>query len=68
MTEAGSFLQEAGTKLQAAQVYTTKSAASLQTSSQYYQMATAELSGITGAITAPQQQQTSQRQEQGAST
>ena len=68
MAEAGAFLQEAGTKLQAAQIYTAKSASSLQTSSQYYQMANAELSGITGAITAPAQQQTSQRQEQGAAT
>jgi len=68
MAEAGSFLQEAGTKLQAAQIYTAKSAAALQTSSQYYQMATAELSGITGAITAPEQQQSTQRTEQGAST
>jgi len=68
MAEAGAFIQEAGLKLQAAQIYTAKSAASLQTSSQYYQMATAELSGITGAITAPQQQQISQRQEQGAAT
>ena len=54
--------------IQAAGVYTTKSQQSIQTSGMYYQRAINELSAITGAITAPEQQQTSQRAEQGAST
>jgi len=54
--------------IQAAGVYTTKSQQSIQTSGMFYQRAINELSAITGAITAPEQQQTSQRAEQGAST
>ena len=34
----------------------------------FYQRAINELSAITGAVAAPEQQQTSQRAEQGAST
>ena len=65
---AQKYLQEAGTKLQAAQIYTAKSQQSIQTSGMFYQRAINELSAITGSITAPEQQQTSQRAEQGAST
>jgi Skp family chaperone for outer membrane proteins len=54
--------------IQAAGVYTTKSQHSIQTSGMFYQRAINELSAITGAITAPEQQQSSQRAEQGAST
>ena len=66
--EAQKYLQEAGTKLQAAQIYTAKSQQSIQTSGMFYQRAINELSAITGSITAPEPQQSSQRKEQGAST
>ena len=68
MTEANSYLQEAGTKIQAAGLYTQKSQSAIQTSQLYYQRAVQELSSISGAVTAPPQQQESQRQEQGAAT
>jgi hypothetical protein len=66
--EAQKYLQEAGIKLQAAQIYTAKSQQSIQTSGVFYQRAINELSAITGSITAPEQQQSSQRAEQGAAT
>ena len=68
MTEANSYLQEAGTKIQAAGLYTQKSQSAIQTSQLYYQRAVQELSSISGAVTEPPQQQESQRQEQGAAT
>jgi|10_taG_2_1085330.scaffolds.fasta_scaffold02737_2 hypothetical protein len=68
LADANKYLQEATTKLQAAQVYTSKSQQSIQTSGMYYQRAVNELSAITGSITAPEPQQSSQRKEQGAST
>ena len=61
-------VQQFNLDLQAAQVYTTKSQQSLQTSSAFYQRAINELGAITGAVAAPSQQQSSQRAEQGAST
>ena len=39
-----------------------------QDSQDYYQRAVNELRAITGVLTAPEQQQQSQRKEQGAST
>jgi hypothetical protein len=66
--EASAYLQEAGTRLQGAQVYTAKSQQSIQTSSMFYQRAVNELSAITGAVAAPEEKQSGQRAEQGAST
>ena len=54
--------------MQAAQAYTGKSQQSIQTSGMYYQRAVNELSAITGSVAAPEQQQSSQRAEQGAAT
>ena len=68
MSKANSYLQEAGTKLQAAGIYTQKSASSIGTSRDYYQRAVGELSAITGTTSAPEQQQASQRREQGSAT
>jgi hypothetical protein len=61
-------IQQFTLDMQAAQAYTQKSQASLQTSGMYYQRAINELSAITGSVAAPEQQQSSQRAEQGAST
>jgi len=68
MAKAKSYLEESGTKLQASQIYAGKSQQSIQTSGMFYQRAINELSAITGSITAPEQQQSSQRKEQGAAT
>lgn len=68
MAEAGSYLQEAGTKLQSSQIYAGKSTQAINTSNGYYQRAVSELSAITGSVVAPEQQQRSQRQEQGATS
>ena len=54
--------------MQAAGIYAQKSGASIQTSQMYYQRAISELSAITGAVTAPEQQQASQRTEQGSTS
>ena len=61
-------IQQQNINMQAAGAYTQKSQQSIQTSGMFYQRAVNELSAITGAITAPEQQQSSQRKEQGAST
>ena len=61
-------IQQFNLDIQAAQIYTQKSQQSVQTGSMFYQRAINELSAITGAVAAPEQQQTSQRAEQGAST
>ena len=61
-------MQQYSLDMQASQMYAQKSAQSIQTSGQYYQRAINELGAITGAITAPEQQQTSQRREQGATS
>jgi len=61
-------IQQFALDIQAAGVYTQKSQQSIQTSGMFYQRAINELGAITGAITAPEQQQSSQRAEQGAST
>ena len=66
--KASSHLQEIGPRLQVAGAYTQKSDRALQESGMYYQRAVAELQAITGAVSAPPQQQKSQRQEQGAAT
>ena len=68
LSDANKYLQEANIKLQAAQVYATKSQQSVQISGMYYQRAVNELSAITGSVAAPEQQQSSQRTEQGALT
>ena len=68
MANAKSFLEESGTKLQASQIYASKSQQSIASSRDYYQRAVSELSAITGSVTAPPQKQQGQRQEQGAST
>ena len=68
MPKANSYLQEAGTNLQAAGIYTQKSASSIGTRRDYYQRAISVLGAITGGAVAPEQQQASQRTEQGAST
>jgi len=61
-------MQQYSLDIQAAQMYSQKSAQSIQISGQYYQRAINELGAITGAITAPEQQQASQRREQGATS
>ena len=68
MGKARAYLEEAGARLQSSSAYTQKSQVSIQTSQLYYQRALSELQGITGAMTAPEQQQQSQRREQGAAT
>jgi len=68
MAKAGSYLQESGTRLQSAGAYTQKSRDSIQTSQLFFQRAVAELQAITGAISAPEQQQQTQRKEQGATS
>ena len=68
LAKAKASLDEAAIRLQSSGAYTQKSQASIQTSQLYYQRALSELQGITGAMTAPEQQQQSQRREQGAST
>ena len=68
MSKANSYLQEAGIKLQSAGIYTQKSTAAIATSRDYYQRAVGELSAITGSTSAPEQQQASQRREQGSAT
>tara|TARA_X000001382_G_scaffold30987_1_gene19946 strand:- start:1289 stop:2896 length:1608 start_codon:yes stop_codon:yes gene_type:complete len=61
-------IQQQNINMQSASAYTQKSQQSIQTSGMYYQRAVNELSAITGAITAPEQQQASQRKEQGATS
>ena len=61
-------VQQFGLDMQAAQAYTGKSQQSIQTSSMYYQRAINELGAITGSVAAPEQQQSSQRAEQGATS
>ena len=61
-------IQQQTINMQSASAYTQKSQQSLQTSGAYYQRAVNELSAITGAITAPEPQQASQRKEQGATS
>ena len=61
-------IQQQNINMQAASAYTQKSQQSLQTSGAFYQRSVNELSAITGAITAPEQQQASQRKEQGATS
>ena len=61
-------IQQQNINIQAASIYTQKSQQSIQTSGMYYQRAINELSSITGAITAPEAQQSSQRKEQGATS
>ena len=61
-------IQQQNINMQAASAYTQKSQQSLQISSSYYARAVNELGAITGAITAPEPQQASQRKEQGATS
>lgn len=61
-------IQQQNINMQSASAYTQKSQQSVQTSGMFYQRAVNELSAITGAITAPEQQQASQRKEQGATS
>ena len=61
-------IQQQNINIQSASAYTQKSQQSIQTSQMYYQRAVNELSAITGAITAPEPQQASQRKEQGATS
>tara|TARA_R110002020_G_scaffold365030_1_gene577304 strand:+ start:706 stop:2550 length:1845 start_codon:yes stop_codon:yes gene_type:complete len=61
-------IQQFSLDMQAAQVYTSKSSQSIQTSGMYYQRAINELGAITGSAVAPEQQQVSQRKEQGATS
>ena len=61
-------IQQQTINMQSASAYTQKSQQSVQTSGMYYQRAVNELSAITGAITAPEPQQASQRKEQGATS
>lgn len=61
-------IQQQTINMQSASAYTQKSQQSVQTSQMYYQRAVNELSAITGAITAPEPQQASQRKEQGATS
>ena len=66
MTKANAYLQESGIRLQSASAYTQKSRDSVQSSQLFLSRAVGELQAVTGAITAPEQQQQSQRREQGA--
>jgi len=68
MTKASAYLQESGVRLQSASAYTQKSKDSVQSSQLFLARAVGELQAITGAITAPEQQQQSQRKEQGATS
>ena len=68
LSKASSYLQEAGTRVQTAGTYMNKSQSVFGSSRDYYQRAMQELSAISGAITAPPQQQRTQRQEQGATS
>lgn len=68
MSKANSYLQESGIRLQTASAYTQKSRDSVQSSQLFLSRAVGELQAITGAITAPEQQQQSQRREQGATS
>lgn len=61
-------IQQQNINMQSASAYTQKSQQSVQTSGMFYQRAVNELGAITGAITAPEQQQSSQRKEQGATS
>tara|TARA_R110000823_G_scaffold214153_1_gene344004 strand:+ start:60 stop:1727 length:1668 start_codon:yes stop_codon:yes gene_type:complete len=61
-------IQQSSIDIQSGSAYTTKSQQSIQSSGMYYQRAINELSAITGSVAAPEQQQSSQRAEQGAST
>ena len=61
-------IQQFTLDMQAAQAYTQKSTQSIQTSGMYYQRAVNELGAITGSVAAPEQQQSSQRREQGATS
>ncbi len=65
---ARSYLEEAGTRIQVAGTYMNKSQAVFGSSRDYYQRAVQELSAISGAVTAPPEQQQTQRQEQGATS
>ena len=68
IAEARGYLEEAGMRIQVAGTYMNKSQAVFGSSRDYYQRAIQELSAISGAVTAPPQQQESQRQEQGATS
>tara|TARA_E500000081_G_scaffold87693_1_gene88835 strand:+ start:11937 stop:13724 length:1788 start_codon:yes stop_codon:yes gene_type:complete len=68
MTKANAYLQESGIRLQTASAYTQKSRDSVQSSQLFLARAVGELQAVTGAITAPEQQQQSQRREQGATS
>jgi len=66
--KAKSYLDEASLRLQTGATYMNKSQAIFGSSRDYYQRAIQELSAISGAVTAPPQQQQTQRQEQGATS
>lgn len=68
IAKANTKLQESGIRLNTASAYTQKSRDSIQTSQLFFQRAIGELQAITGAIVAPEQQQQSQRREQGATS
>lgn len=68
MTKANGYLQESQIRLQSAGAYTQKSRESIQSSQLFFGRAVNELQAITGAIVAPEQQQQSQRREQGATS
>lgn len=68
LTKSNSYLQESQIRLQSAGAYTQKSRDSIQSSQMFLQRAIGELTAITGAIVAPEQQQQSQRREQGATS
>ena len=61
-------IQQFSLDIQAAQVYTQKSQQAIQSSGLFYQRAVQELGAITGSVAAPEQQQSTQRREQGATS
>jgi hypothetical protein len=62
------FIQEAGVQMQKSQQYMQVSQQQYGLSGQYYQKAVSELQSITGALSAPPQQQKGQRQEERKSS
>jgi len=68
LQKASSYFGEANALMQVVGEFNAKCQMAQQDSQDYYQRAVNELRAITGVLTAPEQQQQSQRREQGAST
>lgn len=68
LQKSGSYFGEANALMQVVGELNAECQMAQQDSQDYYQRAVNELRAITGVLTAPEQQQQSQRKEQGAST